>query len=77
MTDTNGNGLCVMPTGVPLHTRGLKDAASGELTLFASSVIAPPYDFSTNLLPDKLITLSRGEHQTGDFVMRPVGGGSH
>ena len=39
---------------VPLHTRAQKE--TNGITLFLSSAISPPYDFSTNLLPDRADT---------------------
>ena len=69
LTD-HGVGLCAIPGESPLHTR-LGSAEGGKL-LYLSSAIAPPYDFSTNLLPEKLITLKQGEAVSGDFVLRPA-----
>jgi len=70
LTNPNGAGLCALPLENALHTRGLHEAPGN--TLFLSAAIAPPYDFSTNLLPEKLIHLTQGETVGGDFLLRPV-----
>jgi hypothetical protein len=72
MADANGDGVCAIPEDAPLHTRAVNERSG--ITLFLSSAIAPPYDFSTNLLPDKLIHLNHGQHVRGGFLLRLVGG---
>lgn len=71
LADAKGNGVCALPGASALHTRAMREGAG--ITLFLSSAIAPPYDFSTNLLPDKLIRLSQGGKAGGEFLLRPVG----
>jgi len=72
MADSHGAGICAIPLDAPLHTRANREGT--HTTLFLSSAISPPYDFSTNLLPDKLIHLSHGGRTGGEFLLRLVGG---
>ena len=66
MADAKGNGVCVLPADAPLHTRAQFEG-DGITPAFLSTAISPPYDFSTNLLPDKLIHLSHGDKVAGEF----------
>ncbi len=70
LSGASGPGLCALPAEMPLHTRVGSD--KGTPLLYLCSAISPPYDFSTNLLPEKLIKLKQGETVSGDFVLRPV-----
>ncbi len=67
-----GSGLAVLSASDPLHTRARTEAEG--TTLFLSSQVAPPYDFSTNLRPDLLIHLKKGQPQSGSFGLRLTNG---
>ncbi len=62
-------GLCALPASDPLHARCVR--GSDGVELFLLSAVAPPFDFSTNLLPDKLIKVRKDTALKGSFVLRP------
>lgn len=68
LSGTAGNGLAVLSSEAPLHVRAQTNKEA--TTAFLSSAVAPPYDFSTWLLPDLLIHLKKGQSVTGSFRLR-------
>jgi hypothetical protein len=64
-------GLTALHTDAPLHVRARSEDTG--TTLFLSSAVPVPYDFSTGLRPDLLIHLKRGESVSGGFRLRPTG----
>lgn len=63
-----GRRLILLPDDGPLHARGL--ATADAVMLFASAAVAPPRDFSTNLLPGYAIHLRRNSISRGSFRLR-------
>ncbi|HEX4085182.1 MAG TPA: glycoside hydrolase family 2 TIM barrel-domain containing protein [Chthoniobacteraceae bacterium] len=68
MSAPGQSGITLLNAGVPVHTRA--HTREDATTLFASSAIAPPRDFSTELLPDCIITLKPAQSYTGAFRLQ-------
>lgn len=66
----SGPRLAALHTNAPLHVRARTDVTG--TTLFLSTAVSVPYDFSTGLRPDLLIHLKNGETVGGAFRLRPT-----
>lgn len=70
LTNLGGLGIEAHQADGPLHTRA---NVTPEGTLFfLSSAVAPPRDFSSNLVPDYEIHLKRDQPVSGSFRLTPV-----
>jgi beta-galactosidase len=66
----SSGGLDILADGTPLHVRAQTD---GDITtLFASSRVSPPRDFSWNYLSQYRILLKQGQTYDGAFILRLV-----
>jgi beta-galactosidase len=71
LTDAAGDGVAVLRSTTPLHVRG--NATPDGVTLFASSMVASPRDFSSGYLDRYRIRWQRGRDKSGAFTLRFVG----
>jgi beta-galactosidase len=72
LTDGAGDGVAVLRTSTPLHVRA--NATDGGTTLFASSAVATPRDFSSGYLDRYRIRFEKGQSKAGAFTLRGVAG---
>ena len=70
LTDTAGAGLTLMPRDQPLIARA--DPGMDGNTLFASSQVAGPQDFSGSWVSDHDIHANQGQSLSGAFTLRAV-----
>ncbi len=71
LSGTHQISLVAGSNGKPFHVRAGKTAS--DTVVFLSSAVSPPYDFSTNLVPDMLIHLKKGETVEGFVYLGVVG----
>ncbi len=71
ITDAAGGGVAVLRTATPLHVRA--NATDVGTTLFASSMVASPRDFSSGYLDRYRIRWQRGRAKDGAFTLRLIG----
>jgi beta-galactosidase len=72
LTDSNGFGLALLPAaGFPLVGRA--DTGAAGNTLFASSGVAGPRDFSGSWVSDHDIHAIKGKSLIGAFTLRAIG----
>ena len=70
LTDRTGFGLALLGADTPLSARANRTA--GGTTLFASSEVAGPVDFSGPWVDEHLINARKGNSLNGSFVLRAV-----
>ncbi len=71
LTDQSGDGVALIQNGdAPLVGRA--NASTGNITLFASSEVAGPHDFSGPWVADHDIQATSKSPLTGSFVLRAV-----
>ena len=70
----NRAAVALLKSDGPLHVRAAAEPSS--TTLFASAQVAPPHDFSSNLVPEYEIHLKTGQSVGGSFQLRAVENGT-